>query len=126
MVAQLISLIKNPDLLKSLLGQLLGGAGESTARVGPQATPISFGAMMNALESLAAQAAIEAAEASGDEASVEAMGYLQDESGNSLVDPANPDERAQRVLALLNEARGTPAPEPYDPVTGWLIEANLL
>ena len=125
-VAQLMSLIKNPDLLKSLLGQLLGGAGESTVRVGPQATPIPFGAMMNALESLASQAAVEAAEAFGDEESVEAMGYLQDESGNSLVDPANPDERAQRVLSLLNEARETPASEPYDPVTGWLIEANLL
>ena len=30
----------------------------------------------------------------GDEESVEAMGYLQDESGNFVVDPANPDERA--------------------------------
>ena len=65
--AQLMALLNNPDLLKSLLGQVLGGAGESTVLVGPQATPIPFGAMMNALESLAAQAAIEAAEAIEDD-----------------------------------------------------------
>ena len=124
--AQLMALLKNPDLLKSLLGQLLGGAGESTVEVGPGATPIPFVAMMNTLESLAAQAAIEAADTMGDDQSVESMGYLQDGTGNFVVDPANPDERAQRVLTLLNEAAPDYGPEPYDPVTEWLIEAELL
>ena len=68
-----MALLTNPDLLKSLLGQVLGGAGESTVLVGPRATPIPFGAMMNALESLAAQAAIEAAETSEDEDDTEAV-----------------------------------------------------
>ena len=54
------------------------------------------------------------------------MGYLQDESGNFVVDPANPDERAQRVLELLNEAGEAQVTEDYDPVTEWLIEAELL
>jgi hypothetical protein len=205
-VAQLMALLKNPDLLKSLLGQVLGGAGESTVLVGPRAMPIPFGAMMNALESLAAQAAIEAAEAIededdteavrqcpricrrrnisararqqcrrlcpvgrirrvpprrpvaistqrpmvepgerppaygeeplgeepygeepyGDEESFEAISYLEDESGNLVADPANPDERAQRVLELLNEASEAYVSEEYDPVTEWLIEAELL
>ena len=62
----------------------------------------------------------------GDEESFEAMGYLQDESGNFVVDPANPDERAQRVLELLNEAGEAQVTEDYDPVTEWLIEAELL
>ncbi len=209
--AQLMALLKNPDLLKSLLGQVLGGAGESTVLVGPRATPIPFGAMMNALESLAAQAAIEAAEAIededdteavrhcprtcsrrkmsararqqcrrlcpvrrirrvppgrpvvnpaqrpmeepgerppgygeepyggeplgedpygeepyGDEESFEAMSYLQDESGNFIVDPANPDERAQLVLELLREGSEAYVTEGYDPVAEWLIEAELL
>jgi hypothetical protein len=124
--AQLMALLKNPDLLKSLLGQLLGGAGESTVEVGPGATPIPFVAMMNTLESLAAQAAIEAADTMGDDQSVESMGYLQDGTGNFVVDPANPDERAQRVLELLNEAAQDYGPEPYDPVTEWLIEAELI
>jgi hypothetical protein len=207
--AQLMALLQNPALLKSLLGQLLGGAGESAVLVGPRATPIPFGAMMNALESLAAQAALEAAEAyeddseavrhcpsicrrryltardrqkwcrscpalrirrvpprrpvvrpvvpsmaepgerpsgygeepyaeepyggepygeepSGGEERFKAMSYLQDESGNFIVDPANPDERAQRVLELLQEAVEAYVPESYDPVTEWLIEAEML
>lgn len=121
--AQLLALLKNPDLLKSLLGQLLGGAGESTVFLGPRATPIPFGAMMNAVESLAAHAALEAAGDWGEEAST---GYLQDDSGNFLADPANPDERAQRVLELLNEAASDYGTEPFDRVTQWLIEAELL
>lgn len=124
--AQLISLIQNPALLQSLLSQVLGGAGKATVQAGPNATPIPVAGVLNALEFLAAQAASEAAYDQGEEESLESAGYLQDGSGNFLVDPANPDERAQRVLALLQESGTAYAPQSYDPVTEWLIEADLL
>ncbi|MFZ0611479.1 MAG: hypothetical protein WAM73_04515 [Desulfobacterales bacterium] len=124
--AQILALIRNPIFLQGLLGQVLGGAGKSTVQAGAQQAPIPTAAMMNALGALSTQAAAETAEVLGDEDSVEAMEYLKDESGNFLVDPANPDERAQRVLALLNETSEATVPKLYDPVTEWFIEANLL
>jgi hypothetical protein len=129
-VAQLMSLIQNPAFLKSLLSQVLGPGGQPTVPVGSQGTPVSFGPVLNALTSLAGKAAEEAAEAYPGAESVEATAYLVDPSGNFLVDPADPDARAQRLLELLQEDYQTGAYEPgrgaFDPVTEWLIEANLV
>ncbi len=129
-VGQLMSLIQNPALLKSLLGQVLGLAGQQTVPAGSQGTQLSFPALMNALSSLAGKAAQEAAEAYPGVESVEATAYLLDPNGNFLVDPADPDARAQRVLELLREDYLAKAYEPaggsYDPLTEWFIEANLV
>jgi hypothetical protein len=129
-LGQLMALIQNPALLKSLLGQVLGQAGQQTVPAGSQGTQLSFPALMNALSSLAGKAAQEAAEAYPEVESVEATGYLIDPSGNFLVDPADPDARAQRVMELLREdylAKSyKPAGGAYDPLTEWLIDANLV
>lgn len=124
-VNQLMALIQNPLFLKSLLGQVLGSAGRQSVPVGPQGATAPFGAFMNALGSLASMAA---SEAQVDDESVEAFAYLQDEEGNFLVDPANPDERAQRLLEILSEAQQDEADEceGFDPVSNWLYKSGFV
>jgi len=119
--AQLLGLIQHPALLQALLGQILGPLGQTTTPVGREGTPVPFGAFMNALSSLANLAAAEAQEG----APVEAVTYLQDSQGNFVVDPANPEARAARLLELLQE---TPfyEEEPVDAVSEWLAAAGLL
>ncbi len=122
---QLMSFIQNPAFLQSLMQQVLGGAGRQSVPVGSQHTAVPVGAFMNALSSLASLAAAEAEFGGSD---TEALAYLRDEQGNFAADPANPDQRAQRLLALLRE----PAPAAtlgvprFDPITEWMLEANLV
>lgn len=129
-VGQLMSLIQNPALLQSLIGQILGPAAQQTVPAGSQGIQLSFPALMNALASLAGKAAQEAAEAYPGVESVETTAYLVDPSGNFIVDPADPDARAQRVMELLREDYLAESYEPaggsYDPLTEWFIEANLM
>ncbi|MBI4495982.1 MAG: hypothetical protein HY697_03505 [Deltaproteobacteria bacterium] len=125
-VGQLMSLVQNPAFLQSLLAHALGPAAQKTVSVGAQGTPASIGSLMNALSSLAGLVAREAAESYPDTESLEATAYLQDASGAFVVDPADPDARSQRLLQLLQEA---PPPKNYgggDPLTEWLVEAQLI
>lgn len=125
-VGQLMSLIQNPAFLQSLLAHALGPAAQKTVSVGAQGTPASIGSLMNALSSLAGLVAREAAESYPETESLETTAYLQDASGAFVADPADPDSRSQRLLQLLHEA---PPPQGYgggDPLTEWLVEAQLI
>ncbi len=96
--AQLLSFLQNPQLIRSILGQLMGSAGQSTQPVGASGSGAPFGAFMNALGVLANQAAAAAAEDDSSE-------YLYDSEGHLLADPSSPEERA---AVLLAELRATP------------------
>jgi hypothetical protein len=127
-VNQLMALVRNPTFLQTLVGQSIGGTGQQNVSRSSQApmTQIPFGALMSALGSLANTAAIEAANLL--EEDEEVTGYLRDEYGNFTCDPANPDERAQRVLQLIREdyLSTMASTQDFDPVTEWTIRAGLI
>ncbi|MDN3514153.1 MAG: hypothetical protein NG747_07115 [Candidatus Brocadia sp.] len=123
-VSQLMSFLQNPALLQSILGQVLGKAGRSTVPVGQQGASAPFGSFMNALSTLANQAA---AEANAGEDSQGTPSYLLDEQGNFLCDPAVPEERAQVLIEQLHEAYPAEADDDEGEVlTEWFSEAGLL
>lgn len=126
--AQLLSLIQNPALLQSLLGQVLGPAGRSAVPVGTQGVPAPFGAFMNALSTLANQAASEASERMAGEGAAETPAYLLDAEGNLRCDPAVPEERARVLMERLLEGYLTEASgrRMGDSVSAWLAEAGLM
>lgn len=123
--AQLMSFLQNPAFLQSMLGQVLGKAGSSSVPVGQQGTSAPFGAFMNALSTLADQAA---AEANAREDSQGTPSYLLDKKGNFLCDPAVPEERAQVLIEQLHEAYPAEVDddEEGEALTEWFSEAGLL
>lgn len=94
---QLLSFLQNPQLLQSILGQLMGSAGRSETPVGNGGATAPFGAFMNTLGVLANQAASESLVESPN------ASYLYDSQGRLLADPNSPEERA---AALLGHLRG--------------------
>lgn len=122
--AQLMSFLQNPAFLQSMLGQVLGKAGSSSVPVGQQGTSAPFGAFMNALSTLANQAA---AEANAREDSQETPRYLLDKKGNFLCDPAVPEERARVLIEQLSDGYTVEADdEGEDDLTEWFMESGLL
>jgi hypothetical protein len=93
--SQLLSFLQNPQLLQSLLQQLLGGAGGGAVPVGSAGAAAPFGAFMNALSVLAGRAAAEAESESTDSS------YLFGANGELIADPHSPDERAAALLEHL-------------------------
>lgn len=125
--AQLMALVSNPVFLRTLLGGALGQAGRASVPVGPQDTPVPFGAFMNALAALAHQAAGEANVRIAQESAEDIPEYLLDHQGNPQCDLAVPEGRAQRLLALLHEDTLAGAEDgEEDALTEWLVEANLV
>lgn len=134
--AQLMALLSNPQLIQSLLGQVLGSAGNSatTVQAGNGAQTIPFGAMMNTLSELAQRASEEAIYTG----SLESDNYLMDSIGAyTIEDPSNPMQRADAVMALLREdyqaqnysdyeAESAYQPDHEDPVAEWLVSAGLV
>lgn len=123
--AQLMALLGNPALLQSLLGQLMGGRGRVEVVADGEAVEVPFGAFMNALEQLAAEAALEAHESGVAEAGVPE--YVLDEEGLPMEDAGLPEVRARMLLELLQAAESEerwqePARTPED----WLLEAGLV
>jgi hypothetical protein len=122
-ITQLLSLLKSPELLQSLLTQLLGNAGARAVPVGPEQVPATFGAFMNALSVLANQAASESVAWYGDATEAESGEYLRDDHGSYLYDPAVPEERAAALVAHLRAAEA----ERYgEDVGGWLLRAGMV
>lgn len=99
--AQIMSLLQNPALLQSILGQVLGNAGVSNVPVGTQGAAAPFGAFMNALSQLATQSAIEAN--ADQENSSGVPTYLLTERGDFKCDVAVPAERAAALMESLRE-----------------------
>lgn len=132
-IAQLVSLLQNPALAQSLAGQVLGPVGARTVPVGPNAVPVSFPSFMNALATLATQAATVSTEAYGEAADAECTAYLRDPSGRFAYDPAVPEDRAAALLGHLRAGEAAEASEAYDgyDTTGeslgdWLARAGLV
>lgn len=111
---QLLSIINRPEIVQALMAMALGPAGRTHIPVGggepadPGApaeppTPVPVGAIANVIGTLANQAGsdLNAAEPPQGES---VPSYLLGESGEFLVDPAVPEERARLVLELLNGA----------------------
>ena len=98
--AQLLQLLSRPQALQAIAGMALGGAGRRQVRVG--SSPVPLGAFTNLLGVLANQAAAEYhAAIAGEAAGIPT--YLLDDAGEFLVDPAEPEERAQALLARFAE-----------------------
>ena len=93
--SQLLAFLQNPQLLQSLMQQLLGGAGGAAVPVGSAGAAAPFGAFMNALSVLAGRAAGEAESESTDSS------YLFGANGELIADPHSPDERAAALLEHL-------------------------
>jgi|GEM_PF-1917390 len=95
--AQLASLLQNPSLIQSLLGALLGGSG--AVRIGESQVEAPFGAFMNALECLAAQAAEEIHDRHPQAAGIPA--YLVASDGGAVESINVAEVRAARLLETL-------------------------
>lgn len=96
--AQLASLLQHPALIQSLLGALLGGGG--TVKVGEPQVEVPFGAFMNALECLAAEAAEEVHDRNPQHAGIPA--YLVESDGEPIESVTVAEVRASRLLGILN------------------------
>lgn len=97
--AQLMALISNPDLLKLLLGSVLGPAGRESVRIGPEALRTPLPSLLNAIVELAEAAAQEAHATS--RASQGIPEYLYDSDGEAIVDTSDAGARAQILLEQL-------------------------
>lgn len=97
---QILQLIQSPQFLQALASLNMGEQGRSAIVVASQEglSSVPTGAFLNLLESLASQAAMEAAQ---NESMIPS--YLEDADGEALCDLANPDERARVLMERLQE-----------------------
>jgi hypothetical protein len=99
--AQLLGVLNRPEILQSLMAMIMGPAGRPNVPVG--GNPVPVGAFANLIGNLANQAAAEYnATAVHEGESIPT--YLLNESGDFLVDPAVPEERAAVLLSMLQQA----------------------
>jgi hypothetical protein len=111
--ATLLALIENPTVRQALMSQVLGTSGSqqvSTAS-GPSLPP-------GAINGLLTQLLANATEGLAESESISEQSYMQTETGEYLVDPADPDQHAALVLSYLQSA---PAPE-FTSDSGELME----
>lgn len=99
--AQLLGVLNRPEILQSLMAMIAGPAGRPNIPVA--GNPVPVGAFANLIGTLANQAAAEYnATAAQEGESIPT--YLLSESGDFLVDPAVPEERAGVLLSMLNQS----------------------
>jgi len=112
--AQLLWVVQNPQMLQAIASVVMGRAGQQEIPVGQtSARPAAF---LNALSTLASQAAVHAeafAEGGVD-------GYLLGEDGEATIDLTSPEARA---AALLEHLRRTPDSPANQAIAYWLCEA---
>jgi hypothetical protein len=94
--ATILSLLQNPTVQQALLSQVLGSAGGQQVPTG-SGTSIPRGVINSLLTQLLANAS----EALPESESISEQTYLQDASGEYLVDPASLDQHAALVLSHL-------------------------
>ena len=99
---QLIQTMFNPATLQALFAMLMGAAGAQNVQVGTTNVPV--GAFPNLLGKLANEAAAEYHAVASTGSSM-APAYLRDFAGEFRDDPAVPENRAFRLMELLQEAR---------------------
>lgn len=105
--AKLLSVINRPELIAALLAMAMGSTRNQVPVGG---TPVPAGAFANLLSSLAGQATYDHHAAMG-AGEPEVPAYLVDPSGETAIDPLDPDQRAERLLEMLEQV--TPR------VAGW-------
>jgi len=94
--ATLLSLLQNPTVQQALLSQVLGPSG------GQQVLTASGASLpRGAINSLLTQLLANASEALPESESISEQSYLQDASGEYLVDPASLEQQAALVLSHL-------------------------
>lgn len=98
--ATVLSLLQDPTVQQALLSQVLGASGSQEVQTA-SGTSLPRAAINNLLTQLIANSSESLPES--DEAFDES--YLQDESGEYLVDPASPEQQAALVLSHLQYAR---------------------
>lgn len=104
--ATLLGILQNPSVQQALMSQVLGQAGK-------QQIPAASGASLprGAINSLLMQLLANATEGLVESESISEQEYLQDDSGEYLVDPASPEQQAAVVLFHLQP--GTQFSVPY-------------
>jgi hypothetical protein len=95
-VANLLGLLQRPETGQAL--QALLGGRNTPVPVGQTATPVPANAFAGLLAALAREAEAEV----GWDESESVPGYLANPNGALVVDPADPDQRAARLLQLLS------------------------
>jgi hypothetical protein len=119
----LLQLVNNPQLSQALTAMLMGGAGARTLPVGD--TPVPVGAMTNLVGVLANQASAEYHQlVAGESAGTPA--YLLDEHGEFVCDPADPVQRAEVLLALLEDDEQQTAEPAFDPFASQAQESSWI
>ena len=103
--ATLLGVLQNPTVQQALMSQVLGASGT-------QQVPAASGASLprGAINSLLMQLLANATEGLAESDSISEQEYLQDDSGEYMIDPASPEQQAAIVLAHL-QSRTTQIPE---------------
>lgn len=129
---QLLQLVQSPQFLQALACLCMRAQGRKSINVRSQenVSSVPTGAFLNLLESLANQAAMEAAQ---NESVIPS--YLEAANGEALCDLANPDERARVLMEHLQEDQTFYQETDYDEdeddpsdneVFNWLEQAGLI
>jgi hypothetical protein len=119
--ATLLSLFQNPAVKHALMSQVLGTSGSPNV-----ATNSGTDLPRAAINGLLAQLLANASEGLDESESEDEQAYLQDESGEYLIDPASPEQQAALVLTRLQpdrESEFDPESSESDDAAEWTIEA---
>jgi hypothetical protein len=98
---QLMQTMFRPEVLQALMSSIMGGAGNSRTQVGRTSVPV--GSIANMLSVLASRAAAES-NMMADDFDDGIPDYLMAEDGQYYGDPMSPEDRADALYALLQEA----------------------
>lgn len=112
--ATLLSLFQNPTVQQAVLSQVLGSSGS-------QEVPTAAGKSVprGAINALLSQLLNKASEGLPEAESIFEQSYLQDSSGEFLVDPASFDQQAALVLSYLRHKNPEETQEPME----WIAES---
>lgn len=96
----LLNVLRDPQVMHSLMSLALGSAGRQTVPVGASQTPVPTSAVANLIGQLGSRAFAQAEAVA--EPSEALPAYLYRE-GQLVVDPGAPEQRAARLLEMLSE-----------------------
>ncbi|GMA15732.1 hypothetical protein E5F05_06125 [Deinococcus metallilatus] len=106
---QLMGLLGRPETLRAI--QALAGGQNRAIPVGAGGTPVPASAFAGLLGALAREAEAESFSGSG-ESLDSPPAYLMNGAGQFVVDPSQPDQRAARLLQMLQAAPPLPRARP--------------
>lgn len=119
--ATLVSLLQNPTVQKALMSQVFGTSGT------PQVTTATGATLpRGAINGLLMQLLANASEGLGESEELSEQSYLQDDSGEYLIDPASSEQQAALVLSHLqgeSTAGFLPPPVELHDTVEWMADA---